>query len=331
MRTLFLFLYLGISFLYAADQSNNSPYFQVNLEIKSRCDQLVKTIGLKLVEETKQILERQNRQQPQSDNGWVLLKEDVELLKEKYHLQDTEELMRLLVPLAGRLATMPISNYRVGAVGLEKETGSLILGGNLEFPGSPLSSTVHAEQFVFTRSFQRGTTVETIALDEANACGHCRQFMSEFSGRDKLRLVDMKGHEVKLADLYPWSFDPSALGEQGLVTKKAKFSDLSFDEALKKAVDISYAPYSKAKASVVVEVKSGKIFVGSYIENVAFNPSLGPLQAAVVRLVANGFSLSDVRRVALGQTKNAVIDFEPEVKLILKHSAPEAEVLSFWF
>ena len=83
-------------------------------------------------------------------------------------LAGVEELMLLALPAARKLALPPISGFFVGAIGLEAETGNLILGGNLEFPRTHLGMTVHGEGFVFTRAYSRGTSIPTIAIGEAH-------------------------------------------------------------------------------------------------------------------------------------------------------------------
>src|SRR5206468_5952186 len=46
----------------------------------------------------------------------------------------------------------------------------------------------------------------------------------------------------------------------------------------------AYAPYSKSPSGVAIRSASGRTYRGSYIENVAFNPSLSPLQVALTGL-----------------------------------------------
>ena len=52
-------------------------------------------------------------------------------------------------------------------------------------------------------------------------------------------------------------------------------------------------------------LRTGRMIAGSYIENGAFNPSLSPLQVALVNLVASGSSYEDVRAAILVENKNA--------------------------
>ena len=128
-----------------------------------------------------------------------------------------DELLLLSLKCAETFARPPVSGFFVGAVGREAETGHVVFGGNLEFPGGHIGNSVHGEGFVFARAFSRGTAIETLALGEAHPCAHCRQFLTEFAATDNLTLIDPLGHRLKMADLYPWPFDPAYLGERGSV------------------------------------------------------------------------------------------------------------------
>jgi cytidine deaminase len=53
---------------------------------------------------------------------------------------------------------------------------------------------------------------------------------------------------------------------------------------------------------VAIRTGSGRVFRGSYIENAAFNPSLSPLQTALVALLAAGEKFESISRVLLVET-----------------------------
>jgi len=69
----------------------------------------------------------------------------------------------------------------------------------------------------------------------------------------------------------------------------------------------SYAPYTKAHSGIAIGTQSGRIHKGAYIENVAFNPSLSPLQTALAALIVAGDDSSAIARVALVEIENAKI------------------------
>ena len=79
-------------------------------------------------------------------NPFVIEKETVDELTAKYGIT-VQQLLHELVPFAKRFARPPISRYHVGISGLGK-SGAIYLGVNLEFPGLPLSQSVHGEQFL---------------------------------------------------------------------------------------------------------------------------------------------------------------------------------------
>src|SRR5687768_1108781 len=75
-----------------------------------------------------------------------------------------EQLMSGLLEHAARLASPPISSFRVGAVcrGL---SGALYLGANLEIAGEALGLTVHAEQSSVANAWMNGETgIDRIAV-----------------------------------------------------------------------------------------------------------------------------------------------------------------------
>lgn len=59
--------------------------------------------------------------------------------------------------------------------------------------------------------------------------------------------------------------------------------------ALRQAVQ-SYAPYSHCPSGLAIVTAGGAIYSGPYLESAAFNPSLGPLQAAVIDAVIDGIA-----------------------------------------
>jgi len=67
-----------------------------------------------------------------------------------------------------------------------------------------------------------------------------------------------------------------------------------------KAANSSYAPYSLSYAGVALKTADGSIYTGSVAENAAFNPSMSPLEAAVVALtITGGKKYSDITDAVL--------------------------------
>jgi homodimeric cytidine deaminase len=84
----------------------------------------------------------------------------------------------------------------------------------------------------------------------------------------------------------------------------------------------SYAPYSKSPSGVALRTASGRLYRGSYIENVAFNPSLSPLQTALTAPIAGGEDYSSISTVALVEAEGARISQRPVTEIVLRAIAP---------
>jgi cytidine deaminase len=262
-------------------------------------------------------------------NPFVLDAKTVEKIIHQTGL-DREELLKQLIPVAKSHARPSISNYCVGAAALGI-SGSIYLGVNLEFPGFPLNQTVHGEQFLVTLARLYGETeIIAIALSAA-PCGHCRQFLNEIGASDSLQILIPNQPAMKLSVLLPQAFGPKDLGltgglltQQEQVCKIGKTGDLLTDKAFE-AADASYAPYSLSPSGVAIQTKDGSFYRGSYLDNAAFNPSLSPLQAALVELVANQRGYDEIEKVVLIERKSSSISQTVLTQHILKSIAPEAE------
>ncbi len=265
--------------------------------------------------------------------GGVVLEDDVAEIMDRFGLSEVDDVMLLGLGAARGIARPPISNYHVGAIGLEAETGNLVLGGNVEFPGTHLGYTLHGETFVFTRAFNRGTSIRRIALREAHPCAHCRQYLSEFALGPALELIDPLGHRLRLEELYPWPFDSRYLGHQGISPGSINFPQLTpvGDVAKGGAMDVlmttgrrAHAPYSRCPGAVVLDMADGNLIAGSSIENVAFNPTMGPMQAAIVELIAHGYGFGDISRATLGTVVKGAVDYSLGSRELLGAIAPNA-------
>jgi len=272
---------------------------------------------------------------PRDNAGGVVPAEVVTGLVAEFGLASVRDLMCLLLDVAKDIAKPGISNFFVGAVGLEAETGNLILGGNVEFLGTHLGYTLHGEGFVFTRAMSRGTNISVIAIGEAHPCAHCRQCLAEYAASDRLELIDPLGHTLTLSQLYPWPFDPDYLGESGAVPGRELWSDLKFEEdaaspvaeALLTVGRRSHSPYSKCPGAVLLHLKDGNVVSGLAIESVAFNPTIHPIQSAMVDLLAHGYSYSDIAGASLGTVRGGDVDYMVSTRELLGRMAPGAPLL----
>ncbi len=305
--------------------------FRADPSIAARCAELSNTIGDKLSAEIAALLAAKARR-PEDNFGDVLLAAEAALLCQSFALASVEELMLLALTAARAIARPPVSQFFVGAVGLERETGNLILGGNVEFPGTHLGFTIHGEGFVFTRAASRGTSIASLAIGEAHPCAHCRQYLSEFAATRDLVLIDPLGHRLSMAELYPWPFDPDYLGEAGFVagtvTPDLQLSDNTLPaiiaDQLLLAGQRSHAPYSKCPGAVVLALNDGTTVSGFAIESVAFNPTMGPLQAAMIDLIAHGYEPADIAEAAVGTRLGGHVDYALSTTELLGKLAPAA-------
>lgn len=305
--------------------------FVADPTIRLRQERLAASVGTAIGEEIAALISGR-KAAPGRNEGCVLPKQQADALIARHGLTGVEDLMLLALNMARTIARPPISDFFVGAVGLEAETGNLILGGNVEFPGTHLGFTIHGEGFVFTRAASRGTTIAAIAIGEAHPCAYCRQYLSEFEASRDLVLIDPLGHRLTMAELYPWPFDPDYLGEAGYVPGTVH-SELALGEnvlpeiiagRLLLAGQRAHTPYSKCPGAVVLALSDGTTVAGFAIESVAFNPTMGPLQAAMIDLIAHGYEASDIAEAAMATRIGGNVDYSLSVTELLGKLAPAA-------
>lgn len=275
------------------------------------------------------------------------------------------QLLPTLVKSAQSLALPSISNFPVGAVGLGSD-GRIFLGVNLEFPGLPLHHSVHAEQFLITNLAVHNSPRLLYFAVSAAPCGHCRQFFQELrhASQTQFLIIDKSQENADfqpLSSILPNPFGPFDLldNETPLILEKHNngltllSEDDSFSpsngnlsngiselfvknelalkiEALEGA-NSSHAPYSGCPSGVALMDSEGNIYKGSYMESAAYNPSLGPVQAALVAYVAGGGGDGYNRIVAavLVEKEGVVVRQEDTARLLLKMVSPKCEFRIF--
>ncbi|XP_047307983.1 cytidine deaminase 1 [Impatiens glandulifera] len=272
-----------------------------------------------------------------------------------------KDLLSTLVGSSQKLARCPISNFSVAAVGLGSD-GRIFLGVNLEFPGVPLHHSVHAEQFLITNlSLNLSPGLSAFAVSAA-PCGHCRQFLQEVRNASKTQILITTDESPKfnpLSLLLPIPFGPYDLLDEETpllpephdnrlkflfiedTTKPCNLSNgscelykknrhLLKEEALK-AANNSHAPYSGSPSGIALMDCEGRIYKGSYLESAAFNPSLGPVQTALISYVASGGGYGYERIVAavLVEKEAAPVMQEDTAKLLLKVVSPKCHLQVF--
>jgi cytidine deaminase len=220
-----------------------------------------------------------------------------------------------------------LSGYRVAAV-VRGTSGALYLGGNIEFPGVNLGQTVHAEQAALSNAFMHDEPgIEAIAVSAA-PCGHCRQFLYEFAGGSDIEILVSGQPAITLSSLLPRPFGPRDLNVTGGPLSRTKIAIENIEsvaQAARHAAANAYAPYSNSPSGIAIRSRRGNVYRGSYIENSAYNPSLPPLQVALVAMAMAKEDFSDIAEVALAEAANNSISQLNATKSVLAVIAPRAE------
>lgn len=263
-------------------------------------------------------------------NPFFISAEKVKRITQNYEIE-IREFLKLLIPIAKSYSRSPISDYKVGISAIGK-SGNIYLGTNLEFLGVPLNEAIHGEQFLITNARNHGEAEILAMALSAAPCGHCRQFMNEMGSINHLRIMTPNSPDKTLASLLPEGFGPKDLGLTGnlLTSYSKKHSDQAtslIPLALEAAVD-SYAPYSMSKSGIAILTNNDKIYCGSYLENVAFNPSLSPLQTALIALIADLRNCEEIKEVVLMEQISAKISHEVMSREIINKIAPNAQFVS---
>jgi len=246
-----------------------------------------------------------------------------------------DALMSELLPLAQSYSFAPISNFYVGAI-VRGASGDLYSGANIEIPGQCLGFAVHAEQSACSNAYMHEEkSIAALAVGGA-PCGHCRQFMEEMSPDGEILILTPNQPPMKLSSILPSAFSPSALGMKHgafpVEERNQKLTGNTADPLSVAALDAarkSYAPYSKSPAGVAIRTASRRIYRGSYIENVAFNPSLSPLQTALAALIAGGGSFSEISAVALIEVETPTISQRAVTETVLSAISSQAKLQTF--
>lgn len=223
---------------------------------------------------------------------------------------DDNALAFALLPLAAACAHTAISHFNVGAVA-RGVSGNLYLGANMEFPGTTMQQTIHAEQSAITHAWMRGERQLTDITVNYTPCGHCRQFMNELNSGTGLA-IHLPGRQPDTLGHYlPDAFGPRDLEITTLLLDEVDHGLRGEGDALAQAAiaaaNRSHAPYSDSPSGVALEMKDGTRVTGSYAENAAYNPSLPPLQAALNLAWLTGYQPRDIRRAVLAERASALL------------------------
>lgn len=241
------------------------------------------------------------------------------------------ELQVKLLPIAASYHISPISKFAVGAVVLGK-SGDLYLGSNIEFTNTGLQFTIHAEQCaIVTAAQHREKAIKSIAVN-VPPCGFCRQFINEIDGAETLEMI-IAGSIPKPFQYYlPESFSGRDMGIKTGLLKRSVLNYCLADKEIKSelfdaalaAANLSYSPYSRYVAGIAFRTSSNRIISGSYFESAAYNPTITPIQSAIVKARLSGESLSGIQDVVFLQTNNEFCDYRKITLEILDTIAPDS-------
>lgn len=222
-----------------------------------------------------------------------------------------QRLLNTLLKVAAQYSVSPISNFKVGAV-IVGHSGNIYFGTNLEFPGTAINSTLHAEQSAVSLAYsQNETGIHTLAVS-ASPCGHCRQFLNEVCPDSPLNVFIGAERDYLLADLLPDAFSGKDIDvNQTLFEQKRKLShsnNVLPEEVVKEVAHSSFSPYSDTRAGMILKTESNDVFSGPYIESAAFNPSISPLLSALIPLIFSGIPVSEITDGYFYQSPGAISD-----------------------
>ncbi|ELE5890746.1 cytidine deaminase [Vibrio fluvialis] len=232
-----------------------------------------------------------------------------------------------LLPLAAAYAYVPISKFYVGAI-VRGLSGRLYFGGNMEFAGVQLGQTIHAEQAAISHAWMKGEEGLADITVNYSPCGHCRQFMNELNTSQTLSIQLPQREEKSLQYYLPESFGPSDLGiESALMAKVDHGKTSDDDEALVQqalqALNRSYAPYTANLSGVALQTSGGNQYLGAYAENAAFNPSLPPLQVALIQVRMAGEEFETIESAALAEMAEGSISHLADTQATLEAINPD--------
>lgn len=257
---------------------------------------------------------------------------------------DTDTLMRKFVVVAQHLSKPVVSVFHVGSAGLGA-SGDVYLGANVEFSSGEHATnvcgfhyTLHGEQSVTINMFLNDEKAMRSLYISHMPCGMCRQFLAELPGyRDIKVWTPQLGTVTTLGELLPHSFGPTDLGMSSTAipwgepnpvtlaaTSQAKALDPEITAAVELAAQRAHAPYTSSFAGVVIRTKSGQLCSGSCIESVAFNPSVSPMQMALLSLWMKGGQVQDIANACLAEDPSSPISYRRSDAALLTAVAPWA-------
>ncbi|CAM6106230.1 unnamed protein product [Calypogeia fissa] len=96
------------------------------------------------------------------------------------------------------------------------------------------------------------------------------------------------------------------------------------------AANSSYSPYTHSPSGLAFRTTQGGVYWGPYFESAAYNPSLPPLQTAIVAFLAEGGeSFEEISKVVLVEKEGTAVRQAGVVRLALDQISPKASLQVF--
>lgn len=258
----------------------------------------------------------------------------------------TDMLMKKLTIIAQHLSKPSISAFHVGSAGLGA-SGDVYLGANVEVSSGDHASNVcgfhyciHGEQSVVLNMFENGEQALLSIYISHLPCGMCRQFLAELPDYRSIKVWTPQLDATKeLGELLPHSFGPQDLGMSSTMipwgepnpvrlaeSSEAKQVDPDLASEAERAAQRAHAPYTSSFAGAVIRLKSGQLCRGSCVESVAFNPSVSPMQMALLSLWWHGGQVQDIAGACLAEDPSSPITYKGSDAALLAAVAPWASL-----
>ena len=227
-----------------------------------------------------------------------------------------------LLEILSKLSHTPISKFPVSALAVSAN-GNIYFGCNLEIKGTPLNSTVHAEQSAInTACYHNEKNISKLFVTHA-PCGHCRQFINEIQLSNNIEII-VNGNKQSFDALLPLPFGPkdlkinkSLLSRERLNFQLPKESQNKLHLTALKSLNLAYCPYSNSHHGISIRLKSGEIYYGIQIENCAYNPTLSALHSALCIIMISNHQFNDINEVCYINTNHSTTEYYSYYKLIL--------------
>ena len=100
-------------------------------------------------------------------------------------------------------------------------------------------------------------------------------------------------------------------------------------EAALAAARVAYAPYSGCPSGFAVEDEDGTVYAGAYAESAAYNPSVGPVQAALAAYVTGSGCYEKIVAAALVEKDGAVVSHEGTARMLMAVVAPRCRLVVY--